>query len=142
MDLLATKEMLIRDEGVRYKPYRCPAGKLSIGVGRNLEDVGINWAEANLMLEHDIARSIDSAKTILGDGVWLAMGEARQMAVVNMIYNIGPFGFVKFKKLITALRVRDYAAAAKEALDSRWARQVGKRAERIAHMLRTNELPD
>ncbi|MFD2234837.1 glycoside hydrolase family protein, partial [Phaeospirillum tilakii] len=46
---------LIRDESLRLKPYRCPAGKLTIGIGRNLDDVGISREEAETLLDHDIA---------------------------------------------------------------------------------------
>jgi lysozyme len=48
------KEQLVRHEGLRLKPYRCTAGKLTIGVGRNLEDKGISQQEAYELLENDI----------------------------------------------------------------------------------------
>ena len=49
------KTQLIRHEGLRLKPYRCTAGKLTIGIGRNLDDCGISQKEAYAMLERDIA---------------------------------------------------------------------------------------
>ena len=51
------KDLIIKHEGLRLFPYRCSAGKLSIGVGRNLDDVGITRDEAEFMLDGDIARS-------------------------------------------------------------------------------------
>ena len=48
------KAQLVRHEGLRLKPYRCTAGKLTIGVGRNLEDKGISQQEAYELLENDI----------------------------------------------------------------------------------------
>ena len=48
------KAQLVRHEGLRLKPYRCTAGKLTIGIGRNLDDCGISQTEAYLLLENDI----------------------------------------------------------------------------------------
>ena len=48
-------EMLIRHEGLRLKPYRDTVGKLTVGVGRNLDDVGITREEALMLLNNDIA---------------------------------------------------------------------------------------
>jgi lysozyme len=48
------QEQLVRHEGLRLKPYRCTAGKLTIGIGRNLDDRGISQKEAYAMLERDI----------------------------------------------------------------------------------------
>lgn len=44
------EQMLIRHEGLKLKPYQCTAGKLTIGVGRNIEDMGITEDEAIYML--------------------------------------------------------------------------------------------
>ena len=46
-------DQLIRHEGLRLTPYRCPAGRLTIGVGRNLEEKGISEQEAMVLLEND-----------------------------------------------------------------------------------------
>jgi lysozyme len=51
------KAQLVRYEGLRLKPYRCTAGKLTIGIGRNLDDCGISQTEAYVLLENDIPRS-------------------------------------------------------------------------------------
>ena len=48
------KDMLIRHEGLKLKPYLCTAGKLTIGVGRNIQDRGITYQEAMMLLENDI----------------------------------------------------------------------------------------
>ncbi len=36
------KAQLVRHEGLKLKPYRCTAGKLTIGIGRNLDNCGIS----------------------------------------------------------------------------------------------------
>lgn len=58
MNIEQLKKELIRDEGFRSKPYKCTAGKLTIGVGRNIEDNGITEDEAMYLLENDIASCI------------------------------------------------------------------------------------
>ncbi len=48
------KKMIKGNEGMRLKPYRCSAGKLTIGYGRNLDDRGISAHEANDLFENDL----------------------------------------------------------------------------------------
>lgn len=131
------KKMLIRHEGLELKPYKCSAGKLSIGVGRNLDDVGITLAEANYMLDGDLVRTIQAATTNFS---WFVeLSEARQAVIVSMIFNLGLYGFIQFKDTIRAVALRDYALASKLMLDSRWARQVGNRALELSKMMETGE---
>ena len=53
------KAQLVRHEGMRLKPYRCTAGKLTIGIGRNLDDRGISQKEAYVLLEYDCQRNFN-----------------------------------------------------------------------------------
>lgn len=124
---------LIRDEGLRLKPYRCTSGKLTIGVGRNIEDNGISEEEALVMLRNDIATS----RRELSAYAWFRqLDESRQGAIINMHFNLGLPRLLTFRKMIAALEAGNYKRAADEALDSRWAVQVGERAVRIARILR------
>ena len=50
------KDFIIKHEGLKLKPYICPAGKITIGVGRNIEDNGISEDEAMYLLNNDIKR--------------------------------------------------------------------------------------
>ena len=45
---------LIVHEGLKLYPYRCSANKLTIGVGRNIEERGIAEDEALYLLNNDI----------------------------------------------------------------------------------------
>jgi lysozyme len=47
-------DLLKKHEGLRLKPYRCSADKLTIGYGRNLDDVGISEEEAEMLLLNDL----------------------------------------------------------------------------------------
>jgi len=128
---------LILDEGIRLKPYRDTKGKLTIGIGRNLDDNGISEDEARMLAENDIdAVCIDLARNIpWGDG----MPEPVQRAIVNMAFNLGWPRLSKFKKMLAALESGDFETAAVEALDSKWAREdvSPERSGRIAKLLRS-----
>lgn len=132
------KGILLRHEGMRTKPYRCSSGKLTIGVGRNLEEVGISDQEAMWLLDSDIARVRHFADDEL---LWFeGLDEARQNIVLAMIFQLGASGFRKFRRFIRAMDRRDYETAAKEMLDSEWAKQTPKRAQEMAEWMRTGKV--
>jgi lysozyme len=131
------QKQLILHEGVRLKPYRCTAGKLTIGIGRNLDDVGISQEEALGLLRGDIARAIAAVRTELP---WIdRLDDIRQRVLVDMCFNLGIDGLLAFKQTLAAIAGGDYDRAATEMLNSRWAAQVGERARRLARMMRTGK---
>lgn len=123
---------LTRDEAERLKPYKDSVGKLTIGVGRNLDDVGISAEESRILLFNDIARVLGELDRQLP--WWRGMSEGRQRALANMAFNLGLPRLRGFKKMLTALETGQWEAAHNEALTSRWAGQVGQRANRIAQI--------
>ena len=127
---------LKQDEGLRLLPYKDTVGKLTIGYGLNL-DAGISEIEAHWLLQNrvnDIRRNLYSAFT------WYRfLNDTRKDVIVNMVYNLGLAGVLRFKKLIERLELHDYKGAAHEMLDSKWASQVGKRAERLAQTMMSGE---
>lgn len=128
------KERIIRHEGLRLKPYRCTAGKLTIGVGRNIEDNGISKEEADFMLMNDIAQCY---KELQQNYPWEKdLSPRRRGVLVEMIFNMGIARFKKFQNMLLACQRGDFETAAKEALDSAWHKQVGKRAEVLAQVLK------
>jgi len=136
---MTLKEMLVRHEGLMLKPYKDSVGKLTIGVGRNLDDVGLSEQEALYLLKNDIDKAIDHAKAF----PWYEeLNDARKMAVVDMIFNMGVAGFSKFKKTIKHISRGEYDAAGVEMLDSKWAKQVGSRAIRVSELMRSGIVRD
>lgn len=124
---------LIQDEGVRLKPYRCTAGKLTIGVGRNLDDVGITDTEAFALLDNDIDRVVAQCCTHIP---WFSKApEEVQQVLANMAFNLGIVGLLQFKATLGWLQVAQYKKAADAMLDSKWATQVGARAVRLARRI-------
>ena len=135
-DALKLRQDLRRDEGVRLKPYRCSMGKLTIGVGRLLDDAGgISSNEATILLDNDIARvehGLDEYHPW-----WRSLPEPAARALINMAFQLGLGGLAKFKQTLAQLRAGDYTAAAEEALDSAWAKQTPERAKRVTDLFRS-----
>ena len=121
-------------EGYRTFPYRCTANKLTIGYGFNLEDVGLSEEESEIILKLRLQKLHNK----LNELHWYAkQNQNRKDALIDMAYNLGYAGLLKFKNMIAALNINDYESAAVEALNSKWAAQVGKRANKIAHIIET-----
>lgn len=125
---------LKRDEGLRTKPYRDSVDKLTIGYGRNLDDVGITEEEASILLKNDIDKTIEYVNLNIpqvSEKPWRV-----QLGLYNMAFNLGIAGLLKFTKMLDAIDKDDFERAADEALDSKWAAQVGIRAARIADLFK------
>lgn len=130
------EDQLILHEGLRLKPYRCTAGKLTIGVGRNLEDKGISHHEALFLLRNDIAEVTSQLEQF----DWFrTLGPVRRKVLIDMCFNLGIQGLLGFQKMIEALKRADYGRAADEMVNSRWYGQVGERGRRLERMMRTGE---
>ena len=134
----ALRKMLILHEGLELKPYRCTAGKLTIGIGRNLDDVGITKEEALYLLNGDINRAVEEVERYLP---WVkTLDNVRMLVLVDMAFNMGILGLLKFKKMLAAVELGDYAKAADEMVSSKWYVQVGNRGRRLVLMMRTGVL--
>lgn len=120
-------------EGFRALPYLDTTGHMSIGYGRNLSERGITREEAQFMLENDILECKQSMETLPW---YYGQPPGVRDALVNMCYNLGLPKLLKFKRMLAALEAHDYTQAAIEALDSKWAEQVGGRAKDVALTLR------
>lgn len=142
------KKLTKEFEGCRLKPYKCPAGKLTIGYGRNLDDVGISQAEADMMFERDFAKAEADVRDLCKEFDINVddLIEQRFYVLTDMCFNIGKGGLKKFKKLFSALKKASaapletsgslYDDAANAMLDSLWAKQVGNRATKLAALMR------
>lgn len=133
MNRALAKTIIGRHEGLRTRLYKDSVGKLTIGFGRNVEDVGIRVSEAQLMLENDI----EDVETQLMRLVpcFQALSTNRQIVLVDMGF-MGVTKLMQFRKMFAALDQRDFETAADEMLASTWAAQVGQRAVELAAMMR------
>lgn len=139
MDRTAMIRQLRLHEGERLKPYRCTAGKLTIGIGRNLEDRGITAAESAYLLGNDIDHHWRELVKALP---WVEqLDEVRQHVLLDMAFNLGIAGLLGFKNTLATIKAGDFQKASVMMLDSRWAKQVGGRADRLATMMATGKAP-
>lgn len=128
------KDQLILHEDLRLKPYVDTVGKMTIGVGRNLDDKGISNLTAMQMLDEDIKECVDDLRGFVW---WLNLDDIRKRVLIDMRFNLGPAGFRKFKNTLKAVSEGRYSDAADGMLNSLWAKQVKSRAIRLANMMRT-----
>jgi len=128
-------EQLIDHEGIELKAYKDTVGKITIGVGRNLDDVGISGEEAMILLKNDIQRIVDQLDEKLD--WWRELDAARQRALISMGFNLGIYGLLKFEKTLNALKNKRWVEASDEMMDSKWASQVGRRAEMLSQIMLT-----
>jgi len=128
-------ERIKRHEGLRLKPYKCSAGHLTIGYGHNLEE-GISKWIAEEILREDINKAYRDYWLFIPQSVQMKLNKKREEVLVEMIFNMGINKVLGFKKMLKALAEGNFNKAADEMLDSKWARQVGKRAEELARIMR------
>lgn len=147
-------EQLKRHEGFRSDYYQCTADKRTIGYGRNVDDNPFSEEELKMLGREDFCTepmTEEEAEVLLVNDVkavhkaiceHVSFGRlnlARQAVCINMAFNLGVHGFCKFKNMIRAINEDKFERAAIEALDSRWASQVGDRADELALQLSTGE---
>lgn len=142
-------ERLEFHEGYRANKYICTGGKTTQGIGHNLDNNPLNetekiiikdlnhWtkSEARFVLSNDI----EKCKLMLDNMVrgFNKLDDERQYALVDMCFQLGINGLLKFKKMLKAIEVGDFEEANKQCLDSSYAKQTPSRANRIARLIKT-----
>lgn len=128
------------DEGFVAHGYRDSLGHLTIGYGRLIDQAmggGISQEEATYLLRRDVRRCVTEFDSLLGH---VPMNPARKSALVNMLFNLGKPKFRGFKKMLAAIEDENWEKAAAEALDSKWANQTGRRAQRLAAQIESGKI--
>ena len=141
------REQIIRHEGLSLSAYRCPAGALTIGYGHNLdarpiwdiqEDCRISRAMADSLLRSDLKDTAERLDTALP--WWRSLNEPRQAVILNMAYQMGVGGLLKFRRTLAAVQAGDWDNAAQYMLESKWARNDSpKRAIEMAEQMKTGK---
>ena len=150
MDMYIICQRLVMHEGLRLQPYFCSKKKLTIGVGRCLDTNpitaeeervigdwrhGITKCSAMYLLQNDVNKTIKELKSKLK--FFKTLDDERQYALIDMAFNLGVSGLLRFKKMLEALKNKEYQKAASECLNSKYAKDVGNRAVRIANIIAT-----
>lgn len=143
------QKRLMLHEGCVDHVYICPAGYKTIGIGRNLvtnpltakekevvKDLNkISVEQALFLLKNDVKRC--EKELINNISFYKQLDDERQYALLDMCFNMGIKKLLKFKRMLNAMLIGDYRGAAKECLMSKYAKDVGKRAVRIARLIET-----
>lgn len=135
MNRTRLSKQLESDEGKRPRMYLDTGGKWTAGVGRNLSDRAFSEDEIQLMLANDIDLAVKDARQLVPG--FDQLNDVRQEVLANMALNLGYSRLAGFKKFITAVNSSEFAVASLEMLDSKWAQQVGARAQRLSAAMRT-----
>ena len=135
--------MLKRHEGVESHAYECSEGKITVGVGRNIDSdggIGLSDEEIDFLLQNDIERCIVELSS---EYDWFTdLDDTRKDAMVDIAFNLGITRLRLFKRALAAMAEGNYKKAATEFLDSKWAKQVGGRALELTDMISSGEYAD
>jgi lysozyme len=134
MDMKLLRQELTIQDGKKKIPYRDFLGNWTVGIGHNLSKP-LSDTIIELLFTEDLAEAIDSLDESLP--WWRTLDEVRQRALVNLCFNMGIGGLLTFKKTLAFFKLGFYEDAAENLLDSEYAKQVGRRARIIAHMIAT-----
>lgn len=136
-------------EGCKLKPYKCTAGKWTIGIGRCYETNpftpqelkaigdykhGITKNAAIMLLKNDVQKCLDN----LNSWIWFHdLDEERKYALIDMCFQLGFDGLKKFKNMLKYMQQHKFESAAYECLNSIYGIQTPTRAKRISHLIKT-----
>lgn len=149
MDMNTIIKRLEFHEGCVLKPYYCPTGHKTIGIGHNVEarpwtdeerkaigdwEKGITKNMAYMICRNDVNLCLEKLKTL---DFWKSLDEERQYALIDLCFQLGWVGLKKFKKMLKAMSEKDFKTASEQCLDSTYAKQTPKRAKRIANLIKT-----
>ncbi len=128
------RALLVKHEALRLRPYRDTVGKLTIGCGRNLDDVGLRENEAYFLLDNDIDSSVNALERTLP---WFKdLDDVRQEVLIDMCFNMGIVKLVsKNPEMLKACEAKDYPRAAAEMLNGPWKDEVHSRADELAQAM-------
>jgi len=131
---------LERHEGYRDKAYQDSEGIWTIGYGTNLQELRIDEFLARKWLLETTEEATSAARRF--PEYQKLDTDARRNVFIEMVFNMGPSRVAGFRNMLGAIRECDWARAATEMLDSRWARQVGVRATRLSALMENGHYQD
>lgn len=150
-ELQIALDLVKEAEGFMPNEYICPAGKKTQGFGRNLEAHPLNELEKKQLNEdgtvsEEVATQwamkelIECEFKLKDNIIYKNQSHVRKAVLLDMCFNIGYAGLMKFKKMWFYLGNKDYPNAAREAKDSSWYLQVGNRGKRNVQIIASNKI--
>lgn len=132
------ESQLREDEGEVLHAYKDSEGYLTIGIGTLIDK-----RKGGGLLPEESAFIFQNRMRILKDRIRKALpwfdelDVVRQGVLLNMAFQMGVDGLLKFKNTLRHVQARQWTAASVGMLDSLWAKQTPERAERLAEQMRT-----
>ena len=122
-------------EGLKLFPYKCPAGRLTIGYGHNLQDNGLSKSACEYILYDDIDEAKRNLRTIFGNEFFESLNDSKKIALIDMMFNLGLSRFLTFKKFILAVKQRNFDRASVEIIHSKAYTQAKRRYQLLAEQI-------
>ena len=149
MSLDLALKLVKEAEGFEPLPYRCTAKKLTQGYGRNLEVHPLSEEEkAELASDGSVSEEVaekwaikelyECEEKLNSNIIYQKQSDIRKAVLLDMCFNIGYTGLMKFKKMWFALGERDYPQASREMKDSKYYTDVGTRGKRNVEIMASN----
>lgn len=123
-------------EGLVLKPYKCPAGKLTIGYGHNLEDNGLTKSACEYILFEDIKEAKRNLYSVFTKDFFDTLKDNQKIALIDMMFNLGFSKFLTFKKFIKAVKERNWENASYEIIHSKAYEKNKKRYKKLSEQIR------
>jgi lysozyme len=133
-------EQIKRHEGLVLHAYKDSLGYLTIGYGRLIDKAkhgGISEGEAEYLLQNDVSIVLSALRRNIP--FFDKLSTPRQAVLMNMSFQMGINGLLKFKKTLSLVELGDYDGAADGMLKSLWAKQTPNRAAEMAEQMRTGQ---
>lgn len=125
-------------EGFSPTAYKDSRGFDTIGYGTRVTEIEVDEATAEAWLIREVEEKEARLKHVNG---WHRMDLFRRDIILEMAYQMGVGGVLRFRRMWDAIRDQDWDRAADEMLDSRWARtQTPRRAGRLALRMRAGSM--
>lgn len=151
MSLNIALELVKEAEGFEPNEYRCTAKKLTQGYGRNLEAHPLSDEEkAELNEDGSVSKEVaekwalkelkECEAKLCQNIIYNSQSPIRKAVLLDMCFNIGYAGLMKFKKMWFALGNKEYPEASRQAKDSAWYTQVGNRGKRNVEIIASNQI--
>jgi lysozyme len=140
------ENVIVIEEGFKSRTYMCTEGVPTIGYGRTIGKKGdpltneVTTKEKEIIFVREKIRELSYALMSRFPSAWSKCNQARQAILISMVYQLGLTGVSKFQKMWMALSNGDFSLAAKEMLDSRWAKQTPNRAKRHAEQMERGDV--
>ena len=124
-------------EGLKLFPYKCPAGKLTIGYGHNLQDNGLTKTACEFILYDDIDEAKRNLRSIFGGEFFENLPKNKKIALIDMMFNLGMVKFLTFKRFIFAVETQNWDNASYEIIHSRAYEQNKKRYKKLSEQIKS-----